>query len=216
VAKLAQTTVQTMGDKEDGNSPSRVSRSFKDAADLMTTRQDINVDQVAGFMGNLKQMVPGKDPAALDNRASIFGTACNLLKQRPDMNFDQVSELLKRQTQGTNPKQGNKLFQDFNNAAAGLQKGQTLDQVADPIAKQEDKRRAAEKQPDDGTKKPGEENKKPGEPEQKPAEPEQKPGEPPQPPGDPAAGPNTNEPAAPQKPEDQNRPNPAQPGPMMI
>jgi hypothetical protein len=133
VLKLVDTTVQTMGDKQDSNSATRVANSFKDASELMKTRQDISVDQVTGFMGNLKQMAPGKDPSALDNRASMFSTACNLLKQRPDMNFDSVTELLKRQTQGQNPKKGNKLMADFQNATAGLAKGQTMDQVAPPI-----------------------------------------------------------------------------------
>lgn len=159
VVKLAQSTVKTMGDKDDGNSATRVSNSFKDAAGLMMARQDINVDQVVGFQNNLKQMVPGKDPAALDNRASMFSSACNLLKQRPDMNFDQVTELLKRQTQGTNPKQGNNLLQGFNNAISGLQKGQSMDQVAAPMWQQEQQRKQADQQ-----RKPGEEAPRPGDP----------------------------------------------------
>jgi len=136
VVKLAGAVTQTMGDKQDANSATRISQSFKDAAELMTTRTDINVDHVTGFLGNMQNMTKGKDPAALDARASIFKTACNTLKQRPDMNFDSMTELLKRQTQGNKQKQGNALVNDFNNAATGLTKGQTMDQVSQPVTHQ--------------------------------------------------------------------------------
>jgi hypothetical protein len=142
IVKLAASVTQTMGDKQDGQSPSRISESFRDAADLMKTRKDISVDQVGGFLGNLQNMTKGKDAAALDNRASIFKTACNTLKTRPDMNFDSMSELLKRQTQGKNPKQGDGLMNDFNTAATGLSKGQSMDQVAAPVTHQPEQKKA--------------------------------------------------------------------------
>jgi hypothetical protein len=157
IVKLAASVTQTMGDKQDGQSPSRISESFRDAADLMTTRKDISVDQVGGFLSNLQNMTKGKDAAALDNRSSIFKTACNTLKQRPDMNFDSMSELLKRQTQGNHPKQGDALMNDFNNAASGLSKGQNMDQVAKPVTNQPEPKKTDK---EDDKKKPEEEKDK--------------------------------------------------------
>ncbi|MDQ7826637.1 MAG: hypothetical protein RDV48_27790 [Candidatus Eremiobacteraeota bacterium] len=133
VIKLARSTVETMGDKNDPMSQQRVSRSFKDAADLLAVRGDMSVDQVTSFQKNLKQMVPGKDAAVLDNRAAMFSTACQTLKSRPDMNFDQMTELLKRQTQGNNPKKGNALMNSFNEGVTGLGKGKAMDEIAPPV-----------------------------------------------------------------------------------
>ncbi|GEM_PF-1857223 len=152
IVKLADAVTNTMGDKKDANSATRISESFRDAADLMTTRQDISVDNVTGFLGSMQTMTKGKDPAALDARASIFKTACNTLKQRPDMNFDSMTELLKRQTQGNKPKQGNALVNDFNGAATNLSKGQTMDQVAQPVTNQPDPKKTGK---EDDKKKPG-------------------------------------------------------------
>ncbi|MHC9542222.1 MAG: hypothetical protein AB9903_22150 [Vulcanimicrobiota bacterium] len=159
VVKLAGAVTKSMGDPKDSNSATRISQSFKDAADLMTTRQDISVDNVTGFLGSMQNMTKGKDPAALDSRASIFKSACNTLKQRPDMNFDNMTELLKRQTQGNKPKQGNALVNDFSNAATNLTKGQTMDQVAQPVTNQPDPKKTGK---EDDKKKPGAPDEKDG------------------------------------------------------
>jgi hypothetical protein len=133
VVNLARATVQTFGDKRDPMSLSRVTRSFAEAADLLVARPGMSVSQVTGFMKTLKQAVPGRDPQALDNRAAIFSGACNILKQRQDLDFGAIEELLKRQTQGDKPRKGNALLKDFNDAASGLTRGLNVDDVAAPI-----------------------------------------------------------------------------------
>lgn len=132
VVNLARATVQTFGDKRDPMSFSRVTRSFAEAADLLVSRPGMSVSQVTGFMKTLKQVIPGRDANALDTRASIFSSACNLLKQRQDLDFSSIDELLKRQTWGEK-KKGNALLRSFNEATSDLGKGKNIDDVAAPV-----------------------------------------------------------------------------------
>ncbi|GEM_PF-3105937 len=123
MTKLSEATVKSFGNKKDEMSLPRVSRSFRDATEMLGKRPDINVQQVTGFMNNLDSAVAGRDRMSLDNKAAIFKTACTTLSQRPDANFGQMEDMLNRQAGKANADNGTSLLLGFRADAGKLQEG---------------------------------------------------------------------------------------------
>jgi hypothetical protein len=151
MTRLSETTVKTFGNKKDPMSLSRVSRSFRDATEMLAKRPDINVGQVTGFMTKLNSTIGGTDPASLENKASLFRTSCSLLKKRGDFDFDKVAQLLDKKAQGKPPGNGFAIVSDFSRDAGILEGGKNPDAERAPADVQKDEapdRKAGE--PKDG------------------------------------------------------------------
>jgi len=94
VTKLSGAMVASFGNKMDPLSLSRVSRSFKDATEMMCKRKDVSIDQVTGFLGALDSAITGSDTHSLENKASIFRGTCDTMARKPDVGFDTMHKLL--------------------------------------------------------------------------------------------------------------------------
>jgi arsenate reductase-like glutaredoxin family protein len=157
MTRLSESTVKSFGSKKDPLSLSRVSRSFRDATEMLGKRPDINVGQVTGFMSKLDSTITGADPASLESKASLFKTSCTLLAKRGDMNFSHMENLLDKKAQGKPPGNGFAIASDFRRDAGLLEEGKNPDAERGPAVAQEDGPGKAEGQKEAaGEKKPEE------------------------------------------------------------
>jgi len=140
MTKLSEATVKSFGNKKDEMSLPRVSRSFRDATEMLGKRPDVSVQQVTGFMNNLDMAVGGRDRMSLENKAGIFKTACTTLSMRPDTNFAQMEDSLQRQAGKGNMDSGASIMLGFKSEASQLQEGK------DPAIQAQDDRNREQKE----------------------------------------------------------------------
>ncbi|MHC9538494.1 MAG: hypothetical protein AB9903_03160 [Vulcanimicrobiota bacterium] len=140
MTKLSEATVKSFGNEKDEMSLPRVSRSFRDATEMLGKRPDINVQQVTGFMNNLDMAVAGRDRMSLDNKAAIFKTVSTTLSQRPDTSMDQMDDMLNRQAGKGNIDCGTSILLGFRSEAGQLLEGK------DPSLQAQDDKNKDEKE----------------------------------------------------------------------
>lgn len=134
VMKLLRSTSDTVGDLQDGTSVGRVARSFSQICTLLEIRKTASIDQVRSHMSWMQQIIPGKEPGLLEDRAAILSSACSLLKNRPNMDFDTATLLLIRIAERKNAPKADAVLKEFSEAIANLIKGYDLDEVAEPLS----------------------------------------------------------------------------------
>ncbi len=133
VTKLSGAMVASFGNKMDPLSLSRVSRSFKDATEMMGKRKDINIDQVTGFLGALDSAITGSDTHSLENKASIFRGTCETLSRKPDVGFDTMHKLLAQSRKGGNTDSGASVMFAFKRGLGQIDEGNEPDLLKETV-----------------------------------------------------------------------------------
>jgi len=133
VAKLIRSAFEVLGDLHDSLSLRRVALALSQISKLLEARKNVPINQVRSHLSWMQQIVPDNEPESLENRAALLSSACSLLKERPNMDFDTATLLLIRITERVDAPRAEALLNEFSGAIAKLIKGYDLDEVAAPL-----------------------------------------------------------------------------------